>query len=245
MYSWGGYDVPVGLPNHIGNGNRACLAFEVDSDEIIVSLPTLHTLFGYYISWFIPPELSVDFASLTPSQCKNLYVIIGLIMTLRTWAVWYRNRYLTIILPVLFVIVWAPDLALLPLFLRSLKFPSFSDVQVAVAERPYPEFQGCLVMQADHLLIYVWAIFMIWDAYHTGGNTALLKATYQQLLITVARSIHSMLTSRVVLNIRVYSKANSGWSDGLTDLNSRIDNQHQHDERDAANGLRKMVYIAR
>lgn len=42
------------------------------------------------------------------------------ILTLRTWAVWRRDRRLSYALPVFYVLCWAPNFAVMGLFLRSI-----------------------------------------------------------------------------------------------------------------------------
>ncbi|KAF8965957.1 hypothetical protein BDZ97DRAFT_741517 [Flammula alnicola] len=125
-------------------------------------------------------------------DCQRIYytsgvmIIVGialseLILTLRTWAVWDRNARLTIILPILYAICWGPDFFFLVIFLRSLKF----------GDQPYPEFVGCFVINANHMLILCWVVLMVWDAvifslimvpglraFRAGGNSALMKVVY-------------------------------------------------------------------
>ena len=96
-----------------------------------------------------------------------------MILTIRTWAVWNRNRRLTIILPILFVLVWGLCFIFLGKFLISLRceysyfHPTLTCgwfVLRAVGDRPYPEFKGCFVTHADKFLEGQWALLMIWNA---------------------------------------------------------------------------------
>ena len=52
-------------------------------------------------------------------------VFIGLlskvIMTMRTWAVWYKNRTLTYVLPIFFIFVWGGSMATVGIFLRTVR----------------------------------------------------------------------------------------------------------------------------
>lgn len=67
-------------------------------------------------------------AGLAISECKcaftlarvNLILQITVILTLRAWAVWGKDRRLSYALPVFFVLCWTPNFAFLGIFLNSL-----------------------------------------------------------------------------------------------------------------------------
>jgi len=199
---------------------------------------------------------------LTKTACQKVYYasavisVVGLaasemVLTLRTWAVWKRDKRLSIILPVVYLLFWGPAFVILGIFLKSMTF----------GDPPYPGFKGCLLTHANKYLALLWLLLIVWDtlmlvlilvpavlAYRCGGNSALIKAVYrdgvvyylylfvlsfvnvvvvtthptqyQHLLTSMERLLHSILTSRVLLHIRVRAGENSVRSDGLTELST-------------------------
>jgi len=102
--------------------------------------------------------------SLTDTACKRVYhasaviSVIGLaasemVLTLRTWAVWHRNKRLSIILPVLYILFWGPAFVILGIFLKSITF----------GDPPYPGFTGCLLIHANKYLVLLWLLLIVWD----------------------------------------------------------------------------------
>ncbi|PPR07339.1 hypothetical protein CVT26_013655 [Gymnopilus dilepis] len=207
------------------------------------------------------------------STCQRVYyasgylIVVGfilseLILTLRAWAVWNRDRLLMVVLSSLFVALWSLDLAFITLFLRSVGF----------APEPYAGFTGCFVIQANHFLMLCWVVLIAWDtivllvmlvagykAYKTGGPSALLDVVYrdgiiyyfyvfvlstinvivvktlppeyEHLLTSTERCLHSVLTSRVLLDIRAYTvHRRRCWADGLTDLEVTVDFEFKHED---------------
>ncbi|KAF8154956.1 hypothetical protein B0H34DRAFT_546227 [Crassisporium funariophilum] len=132
-------------------------------------------------------------ANLSTSTCTQLYtgsgwgMIVGiasseLILTLRAWAVWRRDRNLGIFLFSLYTLCWAANFVLVYFFIKSIRF----------GKAPIPHFSGCFVVGADQILFVVWVILMIWDAlvlvlimipgyqsYRYGGHSALYDAVYR------------------------------------------------------------------
>ncbi|KAF8167110.1 hypothetical protein B0H34DRAFT_680288 [Crassisporium funariophilum] len=109
-----------------------------------------------------------------------------LILTLRAWAVWKRDKRLAVILVVTYLLVWVPNLAYMTLFLRSLKF----------GDPPVPGFVGCFMIDGSRIVILCWIVVIVWDAfvlilmaipgfkaYRVGGNKALLDTIYRDGLI--------------------------------------------------------------
>lgn len=131
-------------------------------------------------------------------------------------------------------------------------------------EKPYPEFVGCFITGANHLVSFNWIVLMIYEAvtlvlmiipaiaaYRNGGNIPFYHVIYRDglmvyvylftfsiinvvvvntlpeeyidLLSSVERVLHSMLTSRVILEVRQYISRQSAWKDGLTDLQIDLD----------------------
>jgi len=135
--------------------------------------------------------------SLTKSACRNLYYSTGvmmavgiaaseMILTIRTWAVWNRNKYLSIILPTLYVLVWGSCVIIVCIFLNSITF----------SDPPYTGLKGCFLTQANKDLVIVWVQLIAWDtlvlvlmlvpgvqAYQYGGNTSLIKVIYRDGVI--------------------------------------------------------------
>jgi len=187
--------------------------------------------------------------SLTKTECRNLYYSTGvmmaagiaaseMILTLRTWAVWNRSKYLSIILSILYVLVWGSCIAIVCIFLNSVKF----------SDPPYTGLKGCFLTQANKNLVIVWVQLIAWDTLvlvlmlvpgvqgYQYGNRSLIKVIYrdgviyylylfvlslinivlvktlppqyQQLLSSVERMLHSTLTSRVILHIRARAEDN-------------------------------------
>jgi len=135
--------------------------------------------------------------NLTRTACRNIFYasselfVFGLaasemILTLRTWAVWNRNRRLTVILPILYVLVWGSCLVIMSEFVNSLTF----------SDRPYSGFTGCFVTNAAKDLEPLWALLVVWNAlvsvlmlvpavrtYRYGGQGRLSKTVYRDGLI--------------------------------------------------------------
>ena len=63
-------------------------------------------------------ESRFDFQSLFRVVFNHYLTVI---LTIRTWAVWNRNKHLTIILPILFVLVWGSCFVFLGKFLVSMR----------------------------------------------------------------------------------------------------------------------------
>lgn len=135
--------------------------------------------------------------SLTKTGCQNLYyatavtTVLGLaasemLLTYRTWAVWNRNQRLSIILPILYALVWGSGFVVLSIFLKSITF----------GDPPYPGFKSCFLMHSNKDLVFLWALLIIWDtlmmilmlvpafrAYRSGGNSTLIKVVYRDGVI--------------------------------------------------------------
>lgn len=90
------------------------------------------------------------------------------ILTARVWAVWERNKKLTIGLPVFFLLCWAPNFAMMGVFLQSMKctssiFSLRSWLTSVVGPAPLPSL-GCFVTRSDNVLYLCWTFLMIYDA---------------------------------------------------------------------------------
>ncbi|KIJ93494.1 hypothetical protein K443DRAFT_645449 [Laccaria amethystina LaAM-08-1] len=158
--------------------------------------------------------------TISPSSCSVVEKLRGLILTLRAWAVWRRDGRLGIALSILFVATAAISYV------------------IQITDRPYPEFQGCFITGSNRMVYINWVVLMIYEADRRGEDDSFhavvyrdvlstinvvvvttLSENYLDMLSSVERCLHSMLTSRVVLNIRDYVRtARPGWSDGVTDI---------------------------
>ncbi|CAA7263577.1 unnamed protein product [Cyclocybe aegerita] len=132
-------------------------------------------------------------SSLSPSTCHRInnwvraLTLVGLassemILTLRAWAVWNRNKALSIFLPIAFAACWIPQIILTVRFVNSLGF----------IDAPSP-FLGCFIVKANDDIVFNWALFMLWDslvlilmiipalkAYHFRGHSALYSTVYAE-----------------------------------------------------------------
>ncbi|EDR03422.1 uncharacterized protein LACBIDRAFT_295242 [Laccaria bicolor S238N-H82] len=153
-------------------------------------------------------------ADISPSTCYFLYsfrgylIITGfllseVILTLRAWAVWKRERILGYNLLFFIVATYAGCTAVMALFLKDLKrehvFPLTLRRHLIAVLTPVPALSIINVAVVNTL-----------PASHIN---------YVNLLAAVERVLHSMLASRVLLHIRaVMSKERVPWSDGLTEI---------------------------
>ncbi|KAH9481835.1 hypothetical protein JR316_0006365 [Psilocybe cubensis] len=76
------------------------------------------------------------------------------IMTIRTWAVWQKNRFLMFALPIFYVVVWAAGFATTALFLQSLEFKP----------NPLTPYVGCYATYTDPIIFISWVLLLFYDA---------------------------------------------------------------------------------
>ncbi|KAF9046726.1 hypothetical protein BJ165DRAFT_1473892 [Panaeolus papilionaceus] len=206
------------------------------------------------------------------ATCKRVYAASGylmaigtaiseLILALRVWAVWHRDKRLTIFLPIFFAGIWVPIMYFMKVFLESLQFATLPQRLLDLHDTQ------CFIVKADSMFYMVWLLLMIMDAvimilmlisgykaYRAGGDSALHQTVYREgslyylylfalstlniilikilphgfenLLTPIERGVHSMLTSRVLLDIRAHSSGpdqdlvSNHWTDGVTELPS-------------------------
>jgi len=158
-----------------------------------------------------------------------------LILMIRAWAVWERDRRLSIGLPIFFVSVWTALCVYAARYLRSLKF-----MQI-----PNPTLPGCFVSGRSSIQFAEWALVMGFEGgililmcikgYQTlkmGPSSGLVRLVYvdgilyyialfalalinmvviltlpdafANLLTTFQRIMHSILTGRMLLQLRQY-----------------------------------------
>ena len=97
---------------------------------------------------------------------------ITVILTLRTWAVWDRNQWLSIILPILYSFCWISGLVISVQVVDSttckLDFHCLSESWLIYfledGAPPYPGFKGCFLTRANPNIVFLWAILLVWDA---------------------------------------------------------------------------------
>ncbi|KAJ7583213.1 hypothetical protein C8J56DRAFT_1028249 [Mycena floridula] len=154
------------------------------------------------------------------------------ILTLRVWAVWHRDKRLTIGLPIFYGVTWISSFVSLAVFLSTLTYapPVRFDV-------------GCVVSDGNSVVFLCWIVLLAYDAgilclmaikayqaYKSSGDSGLYNVIYRDgiiyyvylfilsatnivviltfsrdlasLLAGLERVIHASLTSRVVLHIR-------------------------------------------
>ncbi|KAJ8094624.1 hypothetical protein PM082_010630 [Marasmius tenuissimus] len=193
------------------------------------------------------PGLSDRFCRISYAISGCMFVIgIGItevLLTLRLWAVWQKNRRLTFALPILFVSCWATILAMMGVFLSSMTFGP-----------PILPHLGCHVTGGSPILFVCWVLVMLYngatmalmivsavslygsrrspDPASTGINglvyvvhrdgvvyyvilfslalanvitIVILPSELLSILSSFERVMHSMLTSRVIHNIKGYS----------------------------------------
>ena len=103
------------------------------------------------------------------SSCIDWYLTV--ILTLRAWAVWNRNRSLSIILPIIYSLCWGASLVI------TVRFTDFSKCKwnlhahflwmiyfMVVGTPPYPGYKGCFVTSSGQYVVFPWALLLVWDA---------------------------------------------------------------------------------
>lgn len=95
------------------------------------------------------------------------------IMTIRTWAVWQKNRFLMFALPIFYVVVWAAGFATTALFLQSLECESIdcpffrarlNCVMSSVKPNPLTQYVGCYATYTSPIIFISWVLLLFYDA---------------------------------------------------------------------------------
>ena len=98
---------------------------------------------------------------------------LPVILTLRTWTVWNRNKGLAIILSIFYSLACVSSLVNIVRFTNSLTCTSDLHFRswlswviyfTAVRAPPYPGFNGCFLTYANQDIVFTWVILLIWDA---------------------------------------------------------------------------------
>ncbi|KAF8911520.1 hypothetical protein CPB84DRAFT_1842022 [Gymnopilus junonius] len=82
------------------------------------------------------------------------YVVSEILLTLRVWAVWNRHRVLSVILPIGFLVVWAPAFVAMYFFQKGLQF----------APMPSAGLSGCFIIHTNDVIKWCWVSLIIWNA---------------------------------------------------------------------------------
>ncbi|KAF9035751.1 hypothetical protein BDZ89DRAFT_1157728 [Hymenopellis radicata] len=85
-------------------------------------------------------------------------ILAEVILTLRTWAVWNRHRFLTVCMPALFLAHCVVVFTVMGIFLNSVQFPTL----------PLPDLKGCLLSAANPIYRWDFITSMIYEVgeYH-------------------------------------------------------------------------------
>ncbi|KDR78705.1 hypothetical protein GALMADRAFT_244210 [Galerina marginata CBS 339.88] len=77
-----------------------------------------------------------------------------IIMTIRTWAVWGKSRFMKFALPIFYVCTWSAGFAIIGIFLQSLKFDP----------NPLTPYLGCLATYTSSIIFSSWVLLLVYDA---------------------------------------------------------------------------------
>jgi len=175
------------------------------------------------------------------------------ILAIRTWAVWRKNRRVGVVLAALLTAAIITECISVRTFLDTLEF----------GPAPYPEFRGCFVVSGSNLLfigfiaigsveIVVLALMSIsaFRAYRSGNNNHLsnvihrdgilfyiyllfanmvvmlvLPRDLQTLLAPLQGTFYSVFASRIILNIRTASQR--GAEESMSELHHGYSEAHR------------------
>ncbi|KJA25093.1 hypothetical protein HYPSUDRAFT_38053 [Hypholoma sublateritium FD-334 SS-4] len=76
------------------------------------------------------------------------------IMTIRTWAVWQKNRTMMYILPIFYVVIWTGAFVAMGIFLTRLEF----------APDPRNAYIGCYATGTSPIIFVPWVLLLFYDA---------------------------------------------------------------------------------
>ena len=93
------------------------------------------------------------------------------ILSLRAWAVWKRDRRLGVSLISLITLTTVAEIYVTKIFIRDLQcvstichIPTATDTPCQVSIKPYPEFVGCFLTSANRIVYLDWVVLMIYEA---------------------------------------------------------------------------------
>jgi len=120
---------------------------------------------------------------------------VAVILTLRTWIVWEKDRRLTYGLPILFWAVWITGFIIIGIYLRNARgifwlqsptFPRSFTFDTLGQISPFPRLFGCLVRNAGQILSVCYILLMVYDACKSVSQSlqeeCLLRASKKSLL---------------------------------------------------------------
>ncbi|CAA7265648.1 unnamed protein product [Cyclocybe aegerita] len=128
------------------------------------------------------------------------FVCSEVVLVFRIWAVWNRHHIMTILLPILFAACWIPPTVFLVEFIRSVRFAN---------THGYPCRQGFYRGHSTLFrtvygegIIYYFYLFALSTINILLNFNPSIAIPYRFLAVQMSRSLHSILTSRVLLHIR-------------------------------------------
>jgi len=108
-------------------------------------------------------------------------MLAEIMLTLRVWAVWNKDRRLTIVLPIFFLLCSAPIVKVKLMFVKSLAFMPLVS----------PAFIGCLIIKGSTILSVAWCLLLVYEAgifllmllkavqcYKVGGRSRLFDVVF-------------------------------------------------------------------
>ncbi|CAA7263894.1 unnamed protein product [Cyclocybe aegerita] len=212
--------------------------------------------------------------NISETRCTRLnyawksFSIVGVVtseavLCFRVWAVWNRKKSMAFLLAILFAGSWIPAIALLMVFVKTIKYVALP-----------PPFLGCIVAAADESSSF--EFFLAWDtvmlllmltatlrSYQRSGRTALFKIVYGEgiiyyvylflisliniilnhntsipipyrfIAVSMIRSLHTILPSRALLHLR--SQIKQGYLSGLTSIEMESGSKAQAGGRKSRN----------
>ncbi|KAF9035730.1 hypothetical protein BDZ89DRAFT_1062012 [Hymenopellis radicata] len=116
-------------------------------------------------------------------------MLAEVILTVRTWAVWNRHRFLTVCMPALFLASSVAAFTVMGIFLSSLQFLIL----------PLPDLKGCLLSAANPIFRWDFITYMIYEVVML---LLMVVKSYQQCKFSRRHCVRSM-TRGVVREARI------------------------------------------
>ena len=115
-----------------------------------------------------------------PVQLVHRHFLHQVIMTIRTWAAWNKNRSLTCALPTLYISVWIGIFAAVCIFLRTVRcqhwvfqvsiflttgylLPHPVCHSFSVGPSPFTPYSGCHLTRGHPIIFVCWVLFLFYD----------------------------------------------------------------------------------
>ena len=138
-------------------------------------------------------------------QLDHTHSFYQVIMTIRTWAAWHRNRSLTYTLPALYISVWTSILAIVCIYLRTARCQHWVSLILSFDHRlltsaslvlsfsvdpsPLTPYPWCHLTRNDPVLFICWILFLFYDTgadWHNAKENILKNVSTQVMLILIA-----------------------------------------------------------